>query len=110
MKKKFILTENQVKKLLEMRVNDFNLEGIVKHLESIECTGDDLKYLVKDVLFKYGYEDISVIFLGYEEKTKNLKYIAYTEGPIFIYKTKSDVSIDDRPCLTIYDVKAYQEI
>jgi len=80
MKKKIILTESQVKKLLETRVNDFNLEDITQKLESIDCSGADLKYLV------------------------------HTEGPIFTYKTRSEVSSNDRPCLTIYDVRAYQEI
>jgi len=110
MKKKIILKESQLKKIVEARVNDFNLEEIVEKLESIECSGADLKYLVRKILYEYGYEDVSVIFLGREEETKNLKYIAYTEGPIFIYKTKSEVSMEDKPCLTIYDVKAYQEI
>ena len=48
MKKKIILTESQVKKLLETRVNDFNLEDITQKLESIDCSGADLKYLVSN--------------------------------------------------------------
>jgi len=110
MKRKIILKENQLKKLIESRVNDFNIEDIAQKLETIECTGADLKYLVRDILKNYGYEDIKVLFLGYEDQTKDLRYIVYTEGPIFTYKTKSEVSIEDRPCLTIYEVKVYQEI
>jgi len=110
MKKKIILSEQQLRKLIEARVNDFNIEDIAKKLASIECTGADLKYLVQDILRKYGYEDIQVLFLGREEETKNLIYIVHTEGPIFRYKTKSEVTTDDRPCLTIYDVKVFQEV
>ena len=43
MKKKIILKESQLRKLLEVRVNDFNVEDIAQKLESIECTGADLK-------------------------------------------------------------------
>jgi hypothetical protein len=110
MKRKIILKEHQLKKLIETRINDFNIEDIATKLESIECTGADLKYLVKKILTKYGYEDIKVLFLGYDEQTKDLRYIVYTEGPVFFYKTKSEVTADDRPCLTIYDVKVYQQI
>jgi hypothetical protein len=110
MKKKIILTESQVKKLLETRVNDFNLEDITQKLESIDCSGADLKYLVSKILRGFGYKDVKVVFLGHDEMTKHLKYLVHTEGPIFTYKTKSEVSSDDRPCLTIYDVRAYQEI
>ena len=110
MKKKIILKEQQLKKLIESRINDFNVEDIASKLESIECTGADLKYLVNQILSKYGYEDIKVLFLGYDEQTKDLRYIAHTEGPIFVYKTKSEVSAEDKPCLTIYDVKVYQQL
>ena len=110
MKRKIILKEHQLKKLIEMRINDFNIEDIADRLASIECTGADLKYLVREILLKYGYEDIKVLFLGHDEQTKDLKYIVHTEGPIFTYKTKSEVTADDRPCLTIYDVKVYQEL
>lgn len=110
MKKKIILKENQLRKLIESRINDFNIEDIAKKLETIECTGADLKYLVEKILTKYGYVDIKVIFLGRDEQTKDLRYITYTEGPIFVYKTKSEVVTDNKPCLTIYDVKVYQEL
>lgn len=110
MKRKIILKEHQLKKLIESRINDFNVEDIASKLGSIECTGADLKYLVNQILSKYGYEDIKVLFLGYDEQTKDLRYIAHTEGPIFVYKTKSEVSAEDKPCLTIYDVKVYQQL
>ena len=110
MKRKIILKEHQLRKLIESRVNDFNVEDIADKLSSIECTGADLKYLVREILNKYGYEDVKVLFLGYDEKTKDLRYIVYTEGPLFVYKTKSEVTADDRPCLTIYDVKVFKEI
>lgn len=110
MKKKIILTEQQVKNLLEYRINDFNLEEIVQKLESIECSGADLKYLVTKILRGFGYKNVKVVFLGHDEMTKHLRYLAHTEGPIFTYKTKSEVTPDDRPCLSIYDVRAYQEI
>jgi len=110
MKRKIILKESQLKKLIEARIKDFNIEDIAKKLESIECTGADLKYLVQEILTKYGYENIKVLFLGHDSETKNLRYIVYTEGPIFTYKTTSEVTPDDRPCLSIYDVRVYQEI
>jgi hypothetical protein len=110
MKRKIILKENQLKKLIESRVNDFNIEDIAQKLETIECTGADLKYLVSDILSEYGYEQIKVLFLGHDKETKNLMYVVHTEGPIFSYKTKSEVTSDDRPCLTIYDVKVYQQV
>jgi len=110
MKKKIILKEYQIKKLIESRINDFNVEDIAQQLENIDCSGEDLKYLVTNTLRKYGYEDVKVLFLGHEEVTKELRYIAYTEGPIFVYKTKSDVSPENRPCLSIYDVKVFQQI
>lgn len=110
MKKKIILKEHQIKKLIESRINDFNVEDIAQRLENIDCSGSDLKYLVTNILKKYGYEDVKVLFLGHDEQTKDLRYIAYTEGPIFVYKTKSEVSAEDKPCLTVYDVKVFQEI
>jgi hypothetical protein len=110
MKKKIILTEDQVKKIVADRINDFNLEDIVNSLSKIDCTGEDLKKIVKRILNRYGYKDISVIFLGKDEKTKNLKYIVHTESPIFTYKTKSKISDLDTPCLSVYDVKVYRQI
>ena len=110
MKRKIILKEHQLKKLIETRINDFSVEDIAGRLESIECTGEDLKYLVREILSKYGYEDVKVLFLGHDEQTKDLRYIAHTEGPVFVYKTKSEVTADNRPCLTIYDVKVYQQL
>ena len=110
MKRKIILTENQIQKLIESRINDFNIEDIAGKLESIECSGEDLKYLVSRILKNYGYEKVKVLFLGHDEETKHLTYIVHTESPIFTYKTKSEVSPEDKPCLSIYDVKVYQQI
>jgi hypothetical protein len=84
MAKKIILKESQIKKLIEARINDFNVEDIASRLDAITCTGEDLKYLVKKILSEYGYEDIRVMFLGYDDETKNLRYITYTEGPVFV--------------------------
>lgn len=110
MKKKIILTEQQLKKLIESRVNDFNIEDIAQKLETIECTGSDLKSLVYEILSSYGYEYIKVLFLGHDQETKDLRYIVHTEGPIFTYKTTSEVTPNDKPCLNIYDVRVYQQI
>lgn len=110
MKKKIILKEHQLKKLIESSINEFNIEDIAQQLENIDCSGEDLKFLVKKILKGYGYEDVRVLFLGHDEQTKDLRYITYTEGPIFVYKTKSEVSPEDRPCLTIYDVKVFREV
>lgn len=110
MAKKIILKESQIKKLIEARINDFNVEDIASRLDAITCTGEDLKYLVKKILSEYGYEDVKVMFLGHDEETKNLRYITYTEGPIFVYKTKSEVTAEDKPCLSVYDVHVYREV
>ena len=110
MKRKIILTENQIKKIIESRVNDFNMEDITNNLSKIECSGADLKFLVTKILKSYGYEDIKVLFLGHDDITKDLRYIVHTEGPVFTYKSKSEVTTDDKPCLSIYDVKVYKEI
>ncbi|MCJ7636082.1 MAG: hypothetical protein MUO21_01180, partial [Nitrososphaeraceae archaeon] len=61
MRKKIILKEHQIKKLIEARINDFNVEEIAQRLESIDCSGEDLKYLVSNILKKYGYEDVKVL-------------------------------------------------
>ena len=110
MGKKIILKESQIKKLIESRINDFNIEDIAKRIESVTCTGEDLKYLVKKILGEYGYDDVRVVFLGYDDETKHLRYIAYTEGPIFVYKTKSEVTAENKPCLSVYDVHVYREV
>jgi hypothetical protein len=110
MKRKIILTENQIKKIIESRVNDFNMEDITNNLSKIECSGADLKFLVRKILKNYGYEDIKVLFLGHDDITKDLRYIVHTEGPVFTYKSKSEVTADNKPCLSIYDVKVYKEI
>lgn len=110
MKRKIILREDQVKKLIESRINDFNIEDITEKLANIECSGADLKFLVIKILKTYGYEDIKVLFLGHDQLTKDLRYIVHTEGPIFTYKSKSEVTPDDKPCLSIYDVKVYKEV
>jgi hypothetical protein len=79
MKRKIILKEHQLKKLIESRVNDFNIEDIAQKLETIECTGADLKYLVRDILKNYGYEDI-VFILGLK---KEQIAIGHIENPSY---------------------------
>jgi hypothetical protein len=50
MKKKIILKEHQLRKLIESRINDFNIEDIADKLGSIECTGADLKYFFHQLI------------------------------------------------------------
>jgi hypothetical protein len=104
-RKSIILKESQVRRLLENRINEVSAEEIANTLASIECTGEDLKKLIKGKLISYGFEDVRINFLGYSEPEKDLMYIVYTEGPIFVVKARSEKG--ETPCLNIYDVESY---
>lgn len=103
-RKTIILKESQVKRLMETRINEVSAEAIAQTLASIECTGEDLKTLMDKKLYEYGFEDIRIKFIGYDDE-KSMMYMVYTEGPIFIAKAKSQLG--DTPCLKIIEVESY---
>jgi hypothetical protein len=104
-KKTIILKESQMKRLMEKRINEVSAEEIAQTLASIQCTGEDLKTLMEAKLYEYGFEDVRLKFIGYTEE-KNMMYMIYTEGPIFVAKARSE-SEGDIPCLNIYEVDSY---
>ncbi len=103
-KKTIILKESQLKRLMEIRVNEVNANEIAQTLESIDCSGEDLKFLMEKKMMEYGFEDIRINFIGYDEE-KNMMYMLYTEGPIFIVKAKS--SLGETPCMDVVSVDSY---
>lgn len=104
-RKNIILKEEQVKRLLENRINEISATEVGKSLASIECTGEDIKYLVYIKLREFGFTDIRIKYLGKNDE-HDLMYIIYTEGPVFVISTRSEYR-DNGPCLNIYDVKSY---
>ena len=69
MRKKILLKEEQLKKLLETRINEVSNEEVVRELESIDCTGEDLKTLMTKKLSKFGFQVVKILYLG-----KNLSH------------------------------------
>jgi hypothetical protein len=109
MRKKILLKEDQLKKILETRITEVSSEEVVNELESINCTGEDLKTLMTEKLSRFGFNMVKIMFLGKNER-KDLMYIIYTEGPIFVVKTRSESHEDsDEICLNVYDVDAYSK-
>ena len=105
MRKTILLKEDQLKQLLEVRINEVSTEEIANTLQSIDCTGEDLKKLMTRKLESFGFEMIKIVFLGKNER-KDLMYIIYTEGPMFVTKARSEGD-DDSPCLNVYEVDGY---
>jgi hypothetical protein len=108
MRKKVLISEEQLKRLMEFKVNELNVIDVAKQLKSIECTGEGVKTVVNNKLTELGYSDVKINFLGHEDETNNLMYTIYTEGPMFIVKAQSTSS--DTPCLQIIFVQAYDKI
>jgi len=108
MKKVIRLTESQVKKIMEVRINEVSTSEIAKSLESIECTGEDVKNLVIRKLESFNFEDIRLKFIGKTEDD-SLMYSIYTEGPMFVIYTRSEQT-EDSLCLNIYRVDAYNKV
>jgi len=104
-KKTIIVNESQLQRLLENRIHEVSAQDMASKLESIECTGEDMKSLMTKEISSFGFEDVRLKFLGYTEQEKDLMYLIYTEGPIFVAKARSESG--DIPCLNIYDVQAY---
>lgn len=108
MKKVIRLTESQVKKIMEVRINEVSTSEIASSLESIECTGEDVKSLVIQKLESFNFEDIRLKFIGKTEDD-SLMYSIYTEGPMFVIYTRSEQR-GENLCLNIYKVDAYNKV
>lgn len=112
--KKIKLTEAQLKFLVENNdIDSMTIDKIAKDLmNSFNCgksvhDGGDFKDLVRETLLRYGFKEVIVKFLKRDD-AKNLYYILYTEGPIFTIVVQSGIH-DNRPCLSIIEVEAYQK-
>ena len=108
MKKRILISETQLKKIKESNTNDFNLIDIAKELKHLDCTGEGVKSLIVNKLDGLGYKDIKITFIGYDDETNDLTYSVYTEGPLFIIKTRSIHS--DKPCMEVSYVQAYTKV
>jgi len=107
MKRVIRLTESQLEKLTEARINEVSAIELANVLKEIPCTGESIKSLISKKLMEYGFEDVNIKFLGYgEEDKKILRYIIHTEGPIFVVDTMSN-SEAEPPCMEVMDVIAY---
>jgi len=105
--KTIILKEGQFKKLLENRMNEITAVEIADILSEIQCTGESIKSLVIKKLKSFGFENVTIKFLGYSDNN-DLTYIVHTEGPVFVFKAKSEFE-GEQPCLSIYDVVSYSK-
>tara|TARA_R110002020_G_scaffold456896_1_gene673626 strand:+ start:698 stop:1021 length:324 start_codon:yes stop_codon:yes gene_type:complete len=106
MKKKLVINETQLKRILEFQSNDDTVD-VAKKLKNLPCTGDSIKTLVFKELGKLGFKDVKVNFIGHEDGSNNLMYSIYTEGPMFVIKAQSSKS--DKPCLDIVYVQPYDK-
>ena len=106
MKRIIKLTESQLEKLTETRINEVSAIELANVLREIPCTGESIKSLISDKLLQYGFEDVNIKFLGYGEDKKILQYIVHTEGPIFVIDTMSNSEMEP-PCMEVMDVIAY---
>ena len=106
MKKIVKLTESQLEKLTESRINEVSAIELANVLKDIPCTGEGIKTLINKKLMGYGFENVNIKFLGYGEDKKILQYIVHTEGPIFVIDTMSN-SEAQPPCMEVMEVLAY---
>jgi hypothetical protein len=106
MKRIIKLTESQLEKLTETRINEVSAIELANVLKEIPCTGESIKSLISKKLMEYGFEEVNIKFLGYGEDKKILQYIVHTEGPIFVIDTMSN-SEAEPPCMEVMDVIAY---
>lgn len=100
------ITESQLNTLVERRTSDYSAIEVAKLLKDVECTGESVKHIVEKKLLSTGFEEVIIKFLGYGEYKDDLKYIVYTEGPIFTFIAKSRSEMEP-PCMDIVDVIAY---
>ena len=70
MKKIIKLTESQLDKLTETRINEVSAIELANVLKDIPCTGEGIKTLINKKLMGYGFEDVNIKFLGYGEDKK----------------------------------------
>ena len=111
MRKNGILNESQLKSILEFKQKEsmgHDLVDVSRRLKNLPCTGEGVKTLIKKELSNLGYTGVLVEFLGYEDGTNHLQYVVYTDGPLFVLKTKS--SDDDKPCMDVTYVQAYGKV
>tara|TARA_R110002110_G_scaffold154328_4_gene348176 strand:- start:735 stop:1067 length:333 start_codon:yes stop_codon:yes gene_type:complete len=109
MKTKIIkISESQLQKLTESRINEVSAVEIADVLRSIECTGEGIKSLITKKLLDYGFDNVNIKFLGYGDDKKDLQYIVHTEGPIFVIITRSN-SDAEPPCMAVMNVTAYTQ-
>lgn len=108
MRKKMVISEEQLKRIMEFKVNELNVIDVARQLKNIPCSGEGIKTLVNNKLEELGYSGVKINFIGYEEETNNLMYSIYTEGPMFVIKAQSSKS--DKPCMDIIYVQAYDKI
>ena len=106
MKKIVKLTESQLEKLTESRINEVSAIELANVLKDIPCTGEGIKTLINKKLMGYGFENVNIKFLGYGEDKKILQYIVHTEGPLFVIDTMSN-SEAQPPCMEVMEVLAY---
>lgn len=106
MKRIIKLTESQLEKLTETRINQVSAIELANVLKEIPCTGESIKSLISKKLMEYGFDEVNIKFLGYGEDKKILQYIVHTEGPIFVIDTMSN-SEAEPPCMEVMDVIAY---
>ncbi len=107
MKKIIKLTESQLDKLTETRINEVSAIELANVLKDIPCTGEGIKTLISKKLMEYGFEDVNIKFLGYgKDNKKILRYIIHTEGPIFVIDAMSNSEVQP-PCMEVMEVLAY---
>lgn len=106
MKKVLRITESQLDRLIERRTSDYSAIEVAGFLKDLECTGESVKHIVERKLSEQGFEDTIIKFLGYGEQKDDLRYIVYTEGPIFTFVARSRSEMEP-PCMDIIDVIAY---
>jgi hypothetical protein len=109
MRKKMLISEDQLKRIMEFKVNELNLVDVSKQLKSLECTGEGVKSLVSSKLSELGYSNVKITFIGHEEETNNLMYSIYTDGPMFVIKAQSNTN-SETPCMEIVYVQAYDKV
>tara|TARA_R110002153_G_scaffold82260_2_gene207718 strand:- start:9755 stop:10087 length:333 start_codon:yes stop_codon:yes gene_type:complete len=109
-KKIIKLTESQLDKLTETRINEVSAIELANVLKDIPCTGEGIKTLISKKLMEYGFEDVNIKFLGYgKDNKKILRYIIHTEGPIFVIDAMSNSEVQP-PCMEVMEVLAYTKV
>ncbi len=109
MKKIIKITESQLENLTKNRVNEVSAVELIDVLKNIPCNGESIKSLIYGKLVTYGFKDVNIKFLDYGENKKILKYVVYTEGPVFVIETMSNSKVEP-PCMEVLNVFAYTKI